>query len=176
MHILRSVGVTLLLLLAPLATAQEATVYVLAPGDHIAISVFGQQDLSVDFTLGDNGTVSYPFLGEVRIAGLTMPELEKHIADGLRGDYLINPEVIVSMKQYRSFFLTGEVNRPGSYLYQPGLTLEKALALASGLSPRAAHKKIVVKRASGSSSAELSIKMSDPVYAGDVITVPQSFF
>jgi hypothetical protein len=48
--------------------------------------------------------------------------------------------------------------------------------LASGLSPRAARKKIVVKRASGSSSAELSIKMSDPVYAGDVITVPQSFF
>ena len=54
--------------------------------------------------------------------------------------------------------------------------LEKALALASGLSTRAARKKIVVKRTSGSSSVELSIKMSDPVYAGDVITVPQSFF
>ena len=176
MHILRTVGVTLLLLLASLATAQQATSYVLAPGDHIAISVFGQQDLSVEFTLADNGTLTYPFLGEVHIAGLTMPELEQRIADGLRGDYLINPDVSVSMKQYRPFFINGEVNRPGSYLYQPGLTLEKALALASGLSPRAARKEIVVKRATESTSAEVSIKMSDPVYAGDVITVPQSFF
>ena len=176
MQILRRVGATLLILLTSLAAAQQATNYVLAPGDRIAISVFGQPDLSVEFTLRDNGALNYPFLGEIHIAGLTMPELEQRIVEGLRGDYLINPDVTVSMVEYRPFFLNGEVSRPGGYPYQPGLTLEKALALAGGLSPRAARNKIVVKRASELSSTAVNIKMSDPVHAGDVITVPQSFF
>ena len=65
----------------------------------------------------------------------------------MSGDYLINPDVTVSMTQYRSFFLNGEVSRPGGYPYQPGLTLEKALALAGGLSPRAARHNLLVKSA-----------------------------
>ena len=176
LHIFRNVGTTLLILLASLAAAQQVTDYVLGPGDQVAISVFGEPDLSVEFTLSDNGALNYPFLGEIRVAGLTMPELEKRIADGLRGDYLINPEVTVSMQQYRQFFLNGEVNRPGGYPYQPGLTLEKALALAGGLSPRAARNKILVKRANDLSGAAVNIRMPDAVRAGDVITVPQSFF
>ena len=176
MYISRYVGAILLIMLTPLVAAQQATSYALAPGDRVAISVFGEPDLSVEFTLSDNGVLNYPFLGEIRIAGLTMPELEQRIADGLRGDYLINPDVTVSMKEYRPFFLNGEVSRPGSYPYQPGLTLEKALALGGGLSPRAARNKIVVKRASELSGEAVNIKMSDPVRAGDVITVPQSFF
>jgi polysaccharide export outer membrane protein len=176
LHILRNVAATLLILLTSIAAAQQVTDYVLGPGDQVAISVFGEPDLSVEFTLGDSGALNYPFLGEIRVAGLTMPELEKRIADGLRGDYLIKPDVTVSIRRYRPFFLNGEVSRPGGYPYQPGLTLEKALALAGGLSPRAARNKIVVKRASELSGVEISIKMSDPVHAGDVITVPQSFF
>jgi polysaccharide export outer membrane protein len=176
MYTLRCLGATLLILLSSLAVAQQTTSYVLAPGDQVTISVFDEPDLSMEFTLSDNGVLSYPFLGEIRVAGLTMSELEKLIADGLRGDYLINPDVIVAIKLYRQFYLNGEVNRPGGYAYQPGLTLEKALALASGLSPRAARNKIVVKRATELSGVAVNIKMSEPVYAGDVITVPQSFF
>ena len=176
MPILRYVAVTLLILMASLAAATQSGGYVLGPGDRIAISVFGQPDLSVEFTLSDKGTLNYPFLDEIRIEGLTMPELEQRIAEGLRGDYLIDPDVTVSMTQYRLFFLNGEVNSPGGYPYQPGLTLEKALALAGGLSPRAARDNIVVKRASELSGVEGDINMSDPVHAGDVITVPQSFF
>jgi len=172
----RSLIAILLIVLAPLASAQQPVGYVLGPGDQLAISVFGEPDLSVEFTLSDDGALDYPFLGKIQVAGLTMPELEQRIADGLRGDYLINPDVTVSIKQYRQFFLNGEVNRPGGYAYQPGLTLEKALALAGGLSPRAARNKIVVKRANDPSGAEVKIRMSDPVRAGDVITVPQSFF
>jgi polysaccharide export outer membrane protein len=175
MQIFKFFGASLLLLMS-LAAAQEANDYVLAPGDEVSISVFDEPELSVEFTISDSGALTYPFLGEVRVSGLTMPELEKRIADGLRGDYLINPEVTVSIKQYRQIFLNGEVNRPGGYPYQPGLTLERALALAGGLSPRAARNKIVVKRANEPSGEPLRIKMSDSINAGDVITVPQSFF
>ena len=83
MHIFRNAGATLLVLVTSLAAAQQVTDYVLGPGDQVAISVFGEPDLSVEFTLSDNGALNYPFLGEIRVAGLTMPELEKRIADGL---------------------------------------------------------------------------------------------
>ena len=100
--------------------------------------------------------------------------MERVISNGLRGDYLINPEVTVRIEEYRPFFLNGEVNRPGSYEYQPGLTLEKALALAGGLSPRAARGKVEVKRAD--SDTFVRIRMNDPVYPDDIINVPASFF
>ena len=141
---LRKVAFVVLLLAIAAATAQTAA-YRLAPGDKVAISVFSEDDLSMNVTLANDGVLKYPFLGDIRVTGLTVPELERTIADGLRGDYLINPEVTVTIQQFRPFFLKGEVNRPGSYEYQPGLTLEKALTLAGGLSPRAARGKIEVR-------------------------------
>jgi polysaccharide export outer membrane protein len=166
--------VVLLLVVSAVAVAQQDQVYRLAPGDKVVISVFGESDLSMNVTLAHDGILKYPFLGDIRVAGLTAPELERTIADGLRGDYLISPEVTVSIQGFRPFFLNGEVNRPGSYEYQPGLTVEKALALAGGLSPRAARGKIEVRRANSHSFER--VDMDDPVHAGDVINVPQSFF
>ncbi len=171
---LHKLAFVILLLAVTAAAAQQSDAYRLAPGEKFAISVFGEDDLSMNVTLAHDGVLKYPFLGEVRVAGLTVPELERAISDGLRGDYLINPEVTVTIQQFRSFFLRGEVNRPGSYEYQPGLTLEKALALAGGLSPRAARGKIEVRRANSDSFER--VDMGDPVHAGDVIKVPQSFF
>ena len=170
---LRKVAFVVLLLAVTATTAQTET-YRLAPGDKVAISVFSEDDLSMNVTLANDGVLKYPFLGDIRVTGLTVPELERTIADGLRGDYLINPEVTVTIQQFRPFFLKGEVNRPGSYEYQPGLTLEKALTLAGGLSPRAARGKIEVRRANSDSFERAD--MDDPVHAGDVINVPQSFF
>jgi len=171
---LHKLAFVVLLLAVSTAAAQQSEAYRLAPGDKVAISVFGENDLSMDVMLADDGVLKYPFLGEIRVAGLTVPELQRTIADGLRGDYLINPDVTVAIEQYRPFFLDGEVNRPGSYEYQPGLTLEKALTLAGGLSARAARGKIEVRRANSESFEK--IDMDDPVQAGDVINVPQSFF
>ena len=156
------------------AVAQKSEPYRLAAGDTIAISVFGEDDLSMNVSLGDDGMLKYPFLGEIEVSGLTAPELERVITDGLRGDYLISPEVTVRIEEYRPFYLNGEVNEPGSYEYKPGLTVEKALTLAGGLSPRAARGKIEVKRV-GSDSFE-RVNLDDPVNAGDIINVPQSFF
>ena len=174
MPILRKLGCVILMLSVSIAAAQQTEAYRLAPGEKIAISVFGEDDLSMNVTLADDGVLKYPFLGDIRVAGLTVPELERAIADGLRGDYLINPEVTVTIQEFRPFFLSGEVKQPGSYEYQPGLTVEKALALAGGLSPRAARGKIEVRRANADAFERAD--MDDLVYAGDVIHVPQSFF
>jgi protein involved in polysaccharide export with SLBB domain len=170
----RKLAFVILLLAGTAAAAQQSEAYRLGPGEKVAISVFGEDDLSMNVTLADNGVLKYPFLGDIRVAGLTVPELERAIADGLRGDYLINPEVTVTIQQYRPIFLNGEVNRPGGYEYQPGLTVEKALTLAGGLSQRAARGKIQMKRANSDSFVRVDV--DDPVHAGDIINVPQSFF
>ena len=103
-----------LVLLAPLiVAAQQTESYSLGPGDQVSIVVFGESDLSLSFSVTDNGLLNYPFLGDIKVSGLTVSELQQRIADGLRGDYLIDPEVTVSITQYRPFFLNGEVSRPG---------------------------------------------------------------
>ena len=172
-------GVTLLLGLfagsSALAQA-EGGAYTLGPGDQIIITVFGEDDLSMNFRLNDTGTLNYPFLGELKIEGLGVAELEQLITSGLKGPYLINPEVTVSIGEYRPFFVHGEVEKPGGIPYQPGLTLEKAVALAGGFTERAARGKIEVIRAGEPTASTQRTKLSAPVFPGDVITVRQSFF
>ena len=172
-------GVTLLLGLFAGSRAEaqaDAGAYKLGPGDQIIITVFGEDDLNMNFRLNDTGTLNYPFLGELKIEGLGVAELEQLITSGLKGPYLIEPEVTVSIGQYRPFFVHGEVKRPGGFPYQPGLTLEKAVALAGGFTDRASRRKIEVIRAGDSTATAQRIKLSGPVFPGDVITVRQSFF
>ena len=118
------------LLCAATAQAQADANYTLGPGDTIQITVFGEEDLSMKLVIGDSGKLNYPFLGELQVSGLSVKQLEGLIADGLRGDYLLNPDVTVTMEGYRPFYVNGEVKRPGGYPYHPGLTLQKAIAMA----------------------------------------------
>jgi polysaccharide export outer membrane protein len=130
----------------------------------------------MDFRLNDTGTLNYPFLGKLKVEGLSVVELEQLITRGLTGAYLVNPDIAVSIKEYRPFYLHGEVEKPGGIPYQPGLTVQRAIALGGGFSERASKKKITVIRASDTEAIAKPIKLNDPVHAGDVITVHQSFF
>ena len=171
--------VTLLLALfaSSSALAQADTgAYRLGPGDQIIITVFDEDDLSMNFRLNDTGSLNYPFLGELKVQGLAVAELEQSVTQGLKGDYLVNPDVTVSIAEYRPFFVHGEVKKPGGIPYQPGLTLEKAVALAGGFTERASRSKTEVIRASDPTATAQRLELSGPVFAGDVITVQQSFF
>ena len=160
-----------------LAAAEgEPAAYRLGPGDQIIITVFGEDDLSMNFRLNDTGMLNYPFLGELRVQGLTVAELEQLITSGLKGPYLVNPDVTVSIAEYRPFFVHGEVRRPGSFSYQPGLTLEQAIAMAGGFTDRANRRRIERMRGDVLGASPERITLSAPVFPGDVITVSQSFF
>ncbi len=172
-------AMALLCLITVVAMADTLTrpdAYKLGPGDQILINVFGEEDLSMDFRLNDTGTLNYPFLGELTVEGLSVTELEHLITRGLKGPYLVNPDITVSIKEYRPFYLHGEVKQPGGIPYQPGLTLEKAIALGGGFTERASKKKITVICAGDTDPIAKPIKLNDLVYAGEVITVPQRFF
>lgn len=168
--------VGLLLSFTVIAAESEMSEYKLGTGDKITIYVFDEPDLSLDYTLSDAGTISYPFLGEIRVLGMTVGALENRIVSGLAAGYLVEPKVNVTIKEYRQFYIHGEVEKSGGYPYQPGLTLRKAVSLAGGLTERASEKKVFVIRESDPVKQRQSIGMDDPVYAGDTVTVEQSFF
>lgn len=170
----------LVLLSSVFAYAQEGNLsmsqYQLGSGDRINISVFGQDDLSMEIRLPDVGTINYPFLGELKLVGMTAAEVESLIYEGLLGDYLVNPSVSVAIVEYRPFFIDGEVKRPGGYPYQPGLSVNKAAALAGGYTERANRDKITIVRETDGQQFEFSVSVTDMIQPGDIVTVNQRFF
>jgi polysaccharide biosynthesis/export protein VpsN len=159
-----------------LAAQQDPAAYQLGAGDHIVIQVFDEEELSMHFRLNDSGILNYPLLGELKVAGLSLLELEKLITSGLRGDYLINPDVTVSIEEYRAIFINGEVKRPGGFPYQPALTVEKAVSLAGGYTERASRNSFTIVRAKDPTQIISDVPANEPVHPGDVITVNRSFF
>lgn len=151
--------------------------YILEAGDQIYIQVFDEPDLTMQATIAQSGSINYSYLGTIAVAGQTPEQLSETITDKLRDGYLRNPSVNITVQKYRSFFVDGEVRRPGSYGYEPGLTLAKAVSLAGGLTDRASRKKITLTReVEGEKKSYDRIKMSQSIEPGDVITVKEGFF
>jgi polysaccharide export outer membrane protein len=120
--------------LAPAATVESD--YKLAPKDQVAVTVYGQDDLTRTLRVSQSGTITLPLLGEVQAAGLSPSELEQRIESGLRGRYLVNPRVTVSVAEFqgRQFAVMGAVNQPGAYpLKTNSTTVMLALSEAKGV-------------------------------------------
>jgi polysaccharide export outer membrane protein len=160
---------------APAADSNDLSGYRLSAGDKVRIAVFGEDDLTLSERVSDRGTISYPLLGELRVADLTPGELEELVTYRLRGPYLVDPRVRVSIEEYREFFVMGQVNRPGSYAYLPGLTVRKAISIAGGFTERASRNKVFVV-SERDPDEERRVKQEDEVGPGDTVVVKESFF
>ena len=159
------------------ANAQDASFsHRLSPGDRIKVTVFGHDDLSGEFELDGDGSISLPLIRVVPAAGLTAKELEGAITDKLKPDYLRNPSVTVEVLSYRPFYIIGEIKAPGAYPYVNGMTVLNAVALAGGYTYRARTKSIIIKRHIGESQADIRAKPETPVLPGDVIEIPERYF
>ena len=168
-----------ILFFSGLATAQDdASEYRLDQGDRISILVFDEPDLTLEAEVGANGIINYSYLGDIQIAGRTTQELEQTLTERLKDGFLVNPSVNVSIVEYRPFYINGEVRSPGSYPYEPGLTVEKAIALAGGLTDRASTRKMYVLRndESQASSKQQKQRMSSKLFPGDILTIREGFF
>jgi len=150
--------------------------YELGSGDKIKIHVFGEPELDMEVQLGSSGDIRYPFLGRVHAVGKKLSELENILVKGLADGYLINPQVRVSMEEFRSFFVNGEVKKPGAYPYKPGLNARKGISLAGGFNEDADKNKIFLIHAKDKDKHEEKIKLETRVLPGDIITVKRSFF
>ncbi|TMP02056.1 capsular biosynthesis protein [Pseudoalteromonas sp. S3178] len=172
---MRLIFIFTLLIISSACFAQSEQSYVLGAGDKVEIKVFGQPDLEVTALLGNSGEVNYPFLGKVKLSGLNTSEVEQVIANGLRPDYLVNPNVYVQVVEYRPFYIHGEVKNPGAYPYQPAMTVNQAIALAGGLTERASIDKIYIfKEQTKQQQHKGSLKSQ--IAAGDTIKIEQRLF
>ena len=155
--------------------AQGFAEYRLNAGDRVRIAVFEEPELSVTARIDGRGAISYPLLGELKVAGLTSDGLERLIADRLRGPYLVDPKVSVSIEEYREFFIMGQVNRPGGYPYVPGLTVRRAISIAGGFTDIAARRKLFLITEQAPQQ-ERRVPATAAVGPGDTVVVKESLF
>lgn len=265
------------LVLAPAgARAQPipAAEYVVGPQDVLSITVFNEPALSGRFTVEGDGTINYPLIGRVAVAGKTLRAIQEGLTKQLAAGYLVNPQVTVLVEQYRSqsifvmgevrqpgkhiitgtlsllealsqaggptatagtevivrrpkdpgappgpvdptddtlsdvvarvslqdvqtgravhvtirdgdtifvpkaemFFVTGHVRSPGSYVWEKGMTVLKAISLAGGITERGARNRVKIIRIVNGQRKEIRVKMTDPVLPNDTVEVPQRYF
>jgi polysaccharide export outer membrane protein len=150
--------------------------YTLDAGDKLRIVVFGQDALSNNYTVDAGGRVTLPLIGAVSARGLTTAQLSEAIAARLKQKFLRDPSVVVEVETYRPFFVLGEVTYPGQYPYVPNMTVESAVAIAGGFTPRAARDRVTVTRKANGSTARYSLPLQYPVRPGDTITVAERWF
>lgn len=132
------------------ASPPEAGPYLIQPGDRVSVSIYQEQDLSQpDIFVDEGGKINLPLIGEVQASGRTPTELARAIEQAYGSRYLRNPQASVALRALRPRTVTveGQVNRPGMFEYQPGLTLLSAMAMAGSPARDAKLDEVLVFRA-----------------------------
>ena len=160
----------------PVAALLDDGPYTLDSGDKLRIVVFGQDTLSNNYTVDAQGQVNMPLIGSVPARGTTTSQLSAAIARRLKQSFIRDPSVAVDVEAYRPFFVLGEVVFPGQYPYVPSMTVENAVAIAGGFTPRASKDKVTVTRQVQGTPARYSLPLLMPVRPGDTITVSERWF
>jgi polysaccharide export outer membrane protein len=148
--------------------------YLLGAGDHIQILVFNEPDLSMKLIIDSSGNIIYPLIGKLQLAGKSPNQVAINIRNRLKDGYINHPMVTVSMLEFRPVYVSGEVKTPGSYEYQPGLTVEKIIAVAGGFTDRADRSDIDLRRSNGQLLKDVIVTQA--ISPGDTVIIDQSFF
>jgi len=154
----------------------EAQSYRLGPNDAVRIEVFDEPDLLTETAVSGHGTIKFPLLGEIRVAEMTVKEVEEELTAQLAEGYLKNPKVAVSIVQYRNFYVSGEARNPGAFPYREGMTVLKAITLAGGWTERAVKDEAKILRIVNGQQHILTVEMEETIRPDDIIIVPESFF
>ena len=160
----------------PVAATFQDGPYTLDSGDRLRVVVFGQDTLSNNYTVDAQGQINMPLIGGVSARGLTTAQLSAAIAGRLKQSFIRDPSVAVEIETYRPFFVLGEVTFPGQYPYVPNMTVENAIAIAGGFTPRAFKDKVTVTRQVQGMPARYSLPLRVPVRPGDTINVGERWF
>jgi len=163
------------------ATAATAAIapegpYTLDSGDRLRIVVFGQDGLTNAYAVDAGGHIAMPLIGSVAARGATTDELSRRVADKLRQGFIREPHVAVEIEAYRPFFILGEVTQPGQYPYVANMTVETAVAIAGGFSPRAFRQSVTVSRTVNGRQARMTVPVTYPLRPGDTVNVQERWF
>jgi polysaccharide export outer membrane protein len=160
---------------APIPVTYDAA-YRLDAGDRLRIVVYGQEGLTNTYAIDAGGSITLPLIGAVRARGLTPAGLAAEITGKLRNGYIREPSVAVEIEGYRPFFILGEVAAPGQYPYVPNMSVESAVAIAGGFSPRATRDRVTLTHTDAGGSIRAVVPLGTPISPGDTVLVGERWF
>jgi polysaccharide export outer membrane protein len=161
---------------APLPAADPASVYLLDSGDRLRIVVFGQDGLSNSYIVDAAGNITMPLIGAVSARDTSTSELARVVGARLRNGFIREPHVAIEVESYRPFFILGEVTYPGQYPFVPNMTVETAVAIAGGFTPRAYRWEVKVARNAGGRAYRMPAPLTYALRPGDTVTIDERWF
>jgi polysaccharide export outer membrane protein len=142
----------------------------------LRVVVYGQEGLTNSYAIDAGGSITMPLIGAVPARGLTPAGLASSIAGRLRSGYIREPSVAVEIEAYRPFFILGEVAAPGQYPYVPNMSVESAVAIAGGFSPRAKRDAVTLTHTDPGGSIRAIVPLGTPLSPGDTVLVGERWF
>jgi polysaccharide biosynthesis/export protein len=169
---------------APIASAYAAVPipvrydagYRLDAGDKLRVVVYGQEGLTNTYAIDAGGSITMPLIGSVPARGKTPAGLAAEITAKLRNGFIREPSVAVEIDSYRPFFILGEVAAPGQYPYVPNMTVESAVAIAGGFSPRAKRDRVTLTHTDGAGTSRYVVPLGTALGPGDTVLVGERWF
>ena len=160
---------------APVSARHDAP-YHLDAGDKLRVVVFGQEGLTNTYAIDAGGAITMPLIGAVAARGRTPAGLATEIAAKLRNGYIREPSVAVEVEAYRPFFILGEVAAPGQYPYVPNMSVESAVAIAGGFSPRAKRDSVTLTHTEAAGPSRAIVPLGTAISPGDTVLVGERWF
>jgi polysaccharide export outer membrane protein len=158
-------------------SASASPEYLLGPGDKIRVLVSGLDNMTNEYTIGDSGVISLPYVQTIQASGRTLSQVQHEIEAKLAQQQILrNPIVNVDSVTLRPFYVMGEVQKPGEYAFRPGTTVESAVAMAGGFTYRAYKSQVTITRMVNGRPITGSAGQSAPVMPGDRILVAERWF
>jgi polysaccharide export outer membrane protein len=160
---------------APLPVRYDGS-YRLDAGDRLRVVVYGQDGLTNTYAIDAGGSITMPLIGSVPARGRTPAGLASEIIAKLRNGYIREPSVAVEIEAYRPFFILGEVAAPGQYPYVPNMSVESAVAIAGGFSPRARRDSVTLTHTDASGPMRIVVPLGTALSPGDTVLVGERWF
>jgi protein involved in polysaccharide export with SLBB domain len=164
-----------------------AAAVTLGVDDVFEVRVYGEPDLSNVYRVTPDGTIGFPLIGKVLVVGRAPADVAREVEARLGQKYLQNPQVTIFVREYKSrrFSVYGQVQRPGTFAYEEGITIIEAIAMAGGFTPMAAENDVRISRADRGRDETLKVRVVDVregrapavrIRPGDKVFVPERFF
>ncbi len=175
---------------AALQQVRSSQSYVLQPGDLVDIQIYMEDDMNRVLRLNGNGTLTFPLVGNIKLAGLTLEQAEQRLARRLTA-YIKQPQVSMLVKEYgnKTVYVLGQVAKPAAIQIPPEkqMTVLEAVTSVGGFTDIANTSKVRVLRVTNGKQKTIDVdvtqitkqgnkSMDIALQPGDVIYVPQSMF
>lgn len=158
----------------------------LGASDIFEVSVYDERELSGSYRVATDGSIDFPLVGRVAVAGLTSTALAGVLRNKLLR-YMTNPQVSVFVKEYHSkkIYVFGEVRKPGTFVFEDGMTIIQAITLAGGFDKLADQNGAFINRVVNGTETRIEVSVKDigkaqapnvELRPGDIVYIPESMF